>query len=139
MSPRQKQQVSVPLQDGRRVDLSPGLYGWAIQTGAMLAQMGEDDRAAVAVVLALTENQLVLERREREEAKKKEQAEIAKIVAGQARKGGIHRPVVIDAETLLYRFPCEECHGEKGGHFEGCSRLPPDWVQAAKSGSGTDG
>lgn len=60
--------VDVTLKDGMVVSLSPGLYGWAMEVGALLAQLDDNTRAAVGKVMATTENGLVAKEHERLQA-----------------------------------------------------------------------
>ena len=109
MSPKVTQTVDVGLPDGTRVLLTPQIYGWAMELGAMLSVLEERERLAVDVVMRTTEVALLVKRKAEEEAKKKAEAP----------------PRVADVMTMAARItPCSECgSGNAHYHREGCRYL----------------
>ena len=71
MSPKVTQNVDVGLPDGTRVLITPQVYGWAMEVGAMMSVMEERERLAADVVMMTTEVALLVKRKAEEEAKKK--------------------------------------------------------------------
>lgn len=71
MTAKVTQTVDVGLPDGTRVLLTPQIYGWAMELGAMLSVLEERERLAVDVVMRTTEVALLVKRKAEEEAKKK--------------------------------------------------------------------
>ena len=51
MSPKVTQNVDVGLPDGTRVLLTPQVYGWAMEVGAMMSVLEERERLAVDVAM----------------------------------------------------------------------------------------
>lgn len=122
MSPKVTQNVDVGLPDGTRVLLTPQIYGWAMEVGAMMSVMEERERLAADVVMRTTEVALLVKRKAEEEAKKK---------ATEDTVGAIQRvafdpaPRGRDVMTLAARItPCSECgSGNAHYHREGCRYL----------------
>ena len=119
MSPKVTQTVDVGLPDGTRVLLTPQIYGWAMELGAMLSVLEERERLAVDVVMRTTEVALLVKRKAEEEAKKKENARVGKECSDLVAGGP---PRVADVMTMAARLtPCSECgSGNAHYHREGC-------------------